>query len=447
MSRYLHIIYSSIVFFFVGLNNLSGQDVVVAIDAEGKVDIIDQQIKSRLQLYKDKPGFVEARMFMTKDSTFYLEALYKFNNQLMKDKREFNKEQVNTFRDSITFLINSKLPDLTLNQEGRYLFVLSNTAVSLGFYGWALPTALKVSHDNAAVGLYCLTAGAGVIVPWVITQHKNISYAHTNLTFYGQSRGIVHGICLSYVLNDNPSIQSITALGMTASIAEGIGGYLYCDQQRLSNGSASLISNYGDMGLFYGLGLSHIIGTNSRGVALSALSGSMVGLGTGDMLARKGKYSVGDAYVVRASAGLGAMVPIAVLSLMDTQNPKSYTAGAMVGSFAGLILGHEVVKNTNYTFQQGLMLHMGTIAGSLVGLGAGYMFFKDNGKALITSSTLGAIAGYGGFLYGFKRNEDMQFSNLNIQLMPENLILQKQLRRYSPDTKIVLPVVSLTWKL
>ena len=108
-------------------------------------------------------------------------------------------------------------------------------------------------------------------------------------------------------------------------------------------------------------------------------------------------YSYGDGGVMRMAGwvGAGAGAALATLGEGSSRN-HTEVASAMVGSVVGLAVGDRLVRGTEFTFGQSVVVDLTTVGVGLMGLGVGFVLTSDqNGDAQIAvqaiSSSLGSI--------------------------------------------------------
>ncbi len=249
---------------FVFLFNLylelaNAQEIQIPIDEEGKIEYIDSKLEQKLNLFTEYVNFREARLFQISNSLFVLEIYYRPQEKLFKKRLQFSLEEVSSFQQKVTARIKQQAPQAALDQSGRTKLIIGNMALSLGYYGWALPVALDFDGDGKlAVGLYMLTSSAGFFLPFSATKNIPVTNAASNLSFYGGTRGIVHGITLAYLFSKRPSDKSIIGAGMLVSIPEAISGFVIASRSNMSAGTAEVIGVGGDFGIGLGLGAAHL---------------------------------------------------------------------------------------------------------------------------------------------------------------------------------------------
>ena len=98
--------------------------------------------------------------------------------------------------------------------------------------------------------------------------------------------GIPHGILVYHLFVDTEDTdRGVLASAVAASVAEGVGGYLWARGADLSAGSATTIATLGDYGLLEGLGFASVSEyydrDRNRAAAASMLMGSAAGLAAG----------------------------------------------------------------------------------------------------------------------------------------------------------------------
>jgi len=217
------------------------------------------------------------------------------------------------------------------------------------------------------------------------------------MSWYGMSRGALHGALVPYALSDDPG-KSAVAGAFALSIAESIAGFEWASRSGMTEGSAATINNLGDIGTLYGLGFADLAGANGQASSAAALAGAGVGLATGAVYARGRDYTYGDASVMRSAGWVGGYLGAAIAGAAAPDEwSKSHTVAAMVGSAAGLVVGHKLVERTDFSFGQGVIVDLSTVSGWLLGLGTAYVVSSSGGldeSGFWISTGLGTLAGY-----------------------------------------------------
>jgi hypothetical protein len=421
--------------FLTVLSTLPGfaQEIQTPLDSAGTVEIIDQQLEQKLELFPEYANFREARLYQVSDTSFVLEIFYQPKDRLYKIRVPLSLERTEEFKQKVTQLLTQKAHQPMLDQEGRIWLLVGSLELSLGYYGWAVPMVLDISDSKTAVTLYLFTSASGFFIPYLVTKNVPVTKGDEALCMYGGKRGIGHGMLLHLLVNgSNYSSCGFIASGMVFSIGEAIAGYMIAEKYNLSEGTVSIISVCGDFGLANGGGAAYLAdfsGDNQeRPVAGMILLGTGAGLLAGKLLSDHQHYTKGDAYVAAAGGVLGAYIPIATLASFHVEdNGNAYVASAMAGSMLGIGLGHYLTKNEDFTAAQGTLVSLGEFVGWLFGLGIAYLVTPaetdNNITAYCILSTVGAGAGYLGMWSVFARRPHKPETNSSwkVDLDPQGL--------------------------
>lgn len=399
---------SAIVLFaaFLVAGVAAAAEVQVPLDRSGRVQRVDQRLAQRLGLFEDRPGFQEARLFLLPDSSFVLEitSLQGARLALVRERVPLTRAGADSVRDLVTRALAARPTPMMLDPSGRPLLITLTTLMGLGFYGWAVPVVADVSSAETFTGLYLLTAGASMFLPMILTQDQNVSDASALMWFYGASRGTVHGALAPYLMSEDPEGTTQISSALAFSLAEGVGGYAWASRSRMRAGSAGTLVTGGDTGMLFGLGFASFADAKRSGMAAASLAGTALGLAGANALDAHRDYSYGDAGVMRMAEYVGAYAGTAVAVLADIRDDgKAVTASAMTGASLGLVVGDAMVRNTDFTFGQSVLVNAGSIAGGLLGLGVGFLAIASNssssgdsdGKVLVTASSIGTLVGFG----------------------------------------------------
>ncbi len=408
---------------------LQAQEIQAPVDAAGQIDFIDAKFAQKIGLFSEYPNFREARLFQISDSSFVLEVFYLNQNRLFKNRTPLTTAEVKDFRRKVSESIHQRLPEVTLDQEGRSKLLIGSTTLGLAYYGWALPAAMDVQDAKVAVALYMLTSAAGFYLPFSLTGKIPVTDAAATLSLYGGSRGIWHGISLMEVLQKNPPGRAMMASGFLVGMSEMFAGFHLANKLNLTTGAAEMMTIGGDFGIALGLGISHLADftehENGRAIFSSMLIGSGLGLRAGKWLADQQPYTRGDAYVLETAGLLGIYVPLAVVDLFKPDNGKVYTAAAITGGFLGVGLGQKLVLGKDFTTSQASYISLSTLAGGLLGAGVAYLISTDENEALnqtlyLGCSSIGATIGFGTMYQAFAKKAIpvKTGSSLRLNLVP-----------------------------
>ena len=389
-------------------NLAAAAELQVPLDRAGRVQRIDAALARRIKMFTDRPDFQEARLFQSADSSFMLEISSLRGTDLTRERIPLTAAGADSLRGLVTSGLAKYKTTPTLDSSGRPLFVATTTLMCFGFYGWAIPYLFEENASSETVtGTYLVTASAGTFLPLWFTRERPVSMGTALMTWYGMSRGTLHGALLPYTLGQSPPEKSPVGTAFVMSIAEGIAGFEWAARTHMTEGSALTISNGSDFGILYGLGFSHLFDATGSEAATGTLIGSGLGLAAGALYAPHRDHTYGDASVMRTAGWVGGYVGLAIVQTLGPEEyEKPSTVGALTGATAGLILGDGFVRKADFTFGQGVVVDLCTIGGGLLGLGIGAFSAGDTDvqrRVYWSASALGSIGGYAiGYALGAK---------------------------------------------
>jgi hypothetical protein len=214
-------------------------------------------------------------------------------------------------------------------------------------------------------------------------------------------------------------------------------------------GEAQALGVASDFGMSFGFASTALLELeDSRKGAFMTLAGAGAGLGTGMIAAKNTHYTKGDAYVWQAVGALGAYIPVAVIDLSNPDKEKPYIAGSMAGAVVGLAAGYYMIRDKDFSTNQGIMINLGELAGGLTGFGLAYLLSSkdkenqdDKSHLFLLSGAAGATAGlwltYRSFAPLAKSEADQ--ANVHFQFTPQNYVLAKSFK----SSRTALPLASI----
>lgn len=373
------------------------RETQVPIDAEGRMIELTAEQDQQARVFTDVRDFVLARMFMRDDSTYVLEIESRVDGRLTRSRRTLAAGEAVALRERVSREVRRNAPELALNQEGRSALVTGTTTLSLAFYGWAVPDALRL-EDEIAVGTYFMIGGGGFLIPYLATRESEVTNGMASLALHGGARGIMDGFLLAWLLegDDDFEMRSFTALGTVMSVGEMIAGYHIARVNELSSGHASVLGTTGAFGAGMGLAAYGMFDIRSESPAgpLFGLGGSALGYIVGNAMARNQDYTAGDAAVLTSAGLLGAFVPLLFEAGIEVEDGKVILGSMIAGSAAGLWLGHEAVRGRNFSTSQGNYIGLATTGGALMGFGLGMMMNQEEPNQAVIGAALGGVAGF-----------------------------------------------------
>jgi len=393
----------SVLFLLFFINLCYSLEIQVALDKSGKLLTLDEKKEEKLKVFPEYKNFKEARLFQ-EDSLFVLEISRETHGIIQRERLSLSSDEVEKLRTRISNAITKKARYINLNQEGRTKYLLGTTALSLGYYGWSFPIMFNTYRQEGSYSLYFLISSAGFFMPYLQTKNSSVTDAAATLGLYGGTRGIIHGITISY-LNREPSFETTNALGTIFSITEMSIFFKTANNDKMTAGSAEIIGAYGDFGLLWGLGCAHILSyfeSEPRYISSCILAGSILGLIKGNSVRKQKSYSRGDAYIMRASWLIFAYVPWAITQSLEVEKEIS-TGISVLGSMVGLAIGKEKTLAGNFTTGQGVIVNLCEITGGFLGLGVAHLFNAKEDYIYYLLSASGATLGYFSIINSYEK--------------------------------------------
>lgn len=398
----------------------AAQEVLVPTDREGRVEVVDAELARRAGLWVTEfPGFQEARLFRAPDGTFVLEVTEQREGRTTRHRRTLTAAEVEEIRRRVSAAVAAApVPRQRLDQTGRNLLIGQTTAAGLAYYGWALPYSLGIDEAAPASGLYLLTAGASFFAPFWLTADQPVTMGMANLSRYGVSRGLLHGVFLGeliapeddeIVCDPDPAIPCVyddddderlrAGLGLVGSVAEGVAGYLWARNSRMTAGDAHTVALGGDVGLASGLLASVVTnadaGDGFEAPAAMALVGAGLGIYGGRVLSKNRGFTWGDAQLMYTGAMTGAWAGMALTAVAELEE-EAIAAAALAGGWTGLLITDRAIADVDFTAGQANLVTLSAFAGALTGGGVGALL--DNEDVAAIGSAVGAV---GGFALGY----------------------------------------------
>jgi len=127
------------------------------------------------------------------------------------------------------------------------------------------------------------------------------------------------------------------------------------------------------------------------------LAGSLLGVPVGAGYAAARHHTWGDAEIQRMAYGTGLLAGFMVADWIDgLDSPQVGGGAALAGSALGFMLGDHMLRDRDFSAGQGILVDLGTVAGTLIGLGTAALVSDSAGPNQtvgLVLSTAGAAAG------------------------------------------------------
>ncbi|MGB2869305.1 MAG: hypothetical protein WBD36_12700 [Bacteroidota bacterium] len=374
------------------------QELQVALDIEGRVELITPEMEEKLHLFTDVAGFKEARMFQVSDSVFVLEISYFAAEKNLKQRQTLTAEECGEFRRKVSEKLKVLPPEMVIDQSGRPKLLTGAVGLGLGFYGWAIPSVLEVNDGRVAVALYLATSGATYAIANSATRTSIVTESMATAYYYGATRGIVHGASLYGIfVGEEGSIRWALLAGMGGSVLEGMYSVRLAETYGTDIGTIEAVGLLGDLGIGFGLGSSYVVDAKTGTTAGLTLLGATGGLLVGYGLTSRDQFTSGDVDVLQTAAVVCGSIAFTALDILDVKQDKQYVTGSMVGLAVGVGIGQQLVSGKNFTSSQGTRIRLAASGGVILGLGIAQIASSDNQDRTLylTLGTIGALAGFG----------------------------------------------------
>ncbi|MDB5033511.1 MAG: hypothetical protein JWQ98_752 [Chlorobi bacterium] len=438
------------------------QETQVPIDSAGTIQRINPELESKIALFPEYRDFQEARLYRLTDSSFTLEISYGADGTSQRERRPLTAAQVAELRGRVTRAIAERAPSAGLNQEGRARLLAGTTIMGLGYYGFITSVAIQAESGETAVALYMLGSASSFFIPYLVTSKLNVTNAQANLSIYGGVAGALHGVLLYNLINGSNSnvysdglFQGRAMASLLGGITESVCGYIVAGSSKLPEGKVDVIALGGTAGLGLGEAMAYITGfDNTSESAGMMLLGSAAGFAAGNAMANMQHYTPGDAYVLTASCAMSAYALPAMFYLsgldVSESNGKIHTLATIAGGAAGLVLGHYLVKDHEFSTPHGQYIALGTGAGFALGLGVAYLISPRGGDGSIyVGSALVGGAGAFGLMYSLLQDGNRSrtgSSNLRFDISPIGVAAFALGRGPVAGSDITLPVATMQYR-
>jgi hypothetical protein len=199
--------------------------------------------------------------------------------------------------------------------------------------------------------------------------------------------------------DSDAGLRGMLGVMIGTSIVEGALGYKWAKDTRMPAGNALAITS----GSLYGAGfafganvLAQSADGNFRVILGSLLAGSAAGALGGVVYADNRRLSEGDASVVGFTGMVGTYVALAPLLVAEVDNDRAIAGGLMAGAAAGLFAGDYLIRDVDYGRSEAGLVTLGTLAGGLLGAGGAFLATPDDAddaKWIVSGSAAGAVGG------------------------------------------------------
>lgn len=438
------------------------QETQVPVDTAGRVVEIDREMAERVGVFLDEyPDLQVARLFRSEDGQHVLELTLRRDGRILRQRVPLSDEEVESLRRRVS-AAPAAAPADDGDSGARTMLVAGASVLGVGFYGWAVPVAFDLEGE-LALAAYMFSAAGSILVPYLYTDDRPVTYGITNAWWWGATRGISHGIELVSLIDEDPSAHAVAFGSLTGSLAEGIAGYVWAERTGMSAGTAHTIGNYGDLGQFWAGNVMMIAQPESERLVLAGLlAGSGAGIAAGNRIAKRRAFTWGDAEIMRAAAVVGAANGLAlwdVASDDDSDDDLRILGGTLIaGSATGVLLADRALRGRDYSVGQAIIIDLAAVAGYAIGIGTAAILTGDEGGTSELFTILGAAGATGGLAAGIgsfgesaARRDRNRWDDSRLDLRMNPYALARLVAPGLPGPsavghhEVVLPVVSVQY--
>jgi hypothetical protein len=427
--------YFLLLLFLVISSRVHAQEVQVPFNSSGSIQVVNQDLEKKLDLFPTYPHFLEARLYHEPDSSYILEITSFENGQLVKDRLPKSVSAIRLLREDVDARLGPQAPTVKLDQSSRSKFLVWETLLSTLGYGPLLIYSANPSNGGVGAGIELIVGGAGYVISSVITQNAPMTDGETSLALGGAFLGLAHGAELDALLKGDQTGSEIGVFSTVASIAETGIGYAIASSNHMTEGTADIIRYGGLWGMVDGAGLALAV-NNSPSTSLwtgMSLAGSAAGFAAGALMAQNHTYTRGNASAVLTAGVYGTYIPLAIyasaIAYNTSNNPSTGLALiGIAGNVGGVILANDLMQDRHFSTAEGTAVILGTTAGFLIGSGVGYILtsssgFQSSAWGFTIPSVMGTIAGFAITLSSIgKGTGDLPTTGWNFQANPGALM-------------------------
>lgn len=390
-------------------------EIQAPFDKDGKLWIITEEMERQFGFFPKYRNVIDARLFQLPDSTFLLELTQLVGSVPENTRIPLSLVELVNLRNAVSDALQRgqvsqpqggffgfgggnfarPLDERYLNDWEKTSLVISATTVGL-LYG-ILSDPVFISSTTSpsytpSIGITTIAVplafGGGTL--WAVSQPWFTRSSALMLT-NGITSGFFHGLAGYLVFADQQQLlgQGLGGLGISGIVGSLIESGLTLrlpEALNLNYGQTSLMTNMGSSTIFTGalaaiaLGAFNVdtqgnnLNPNAyRLTAAASLLGSAGGYFLGYRLGQSQNIAPGDAVVFENPAGFAILLPFSI-TLASSQSQQSLPdvrllSGLTIGAQAlGYVLGNELIRNKDFSFDQGRQINSAASLGTTLGL-------------------------------------------------------------------------------
>lgn len=331
--------------------------------------------------------------------------------------------------------------DVYAGERSKYTKYLAAS----GFFGFLYGTSVAYIlglENSSAITIPLLSAGASTLIPMVSIKDKYVSYNSLALSIHGKGVGGLQGAAFGLLLTGENVDDGKLILGIAALSSIGLGrlGYVLGRNKPWSQGRVALYSHYGFLMPLEGLAIDAALNVEDpRIYAATSLAFGAGGYFIADRVARWNDFTRGDVTATSTLSWMNGLLGLFIIA-DEAENTDLSSASILIpaaGALGGTVAGHLWLKNTRLTSQQGRNVALGSFGGTLIGLGLTAIVTPETTTPYYIMGYATGMTTYALLVHKYKKenimavNEPDKHSKWNVNLMPQNLLLNRKIAAYA----------------
>lgn len=430
----------------------TSSEIQAPFDKDGKLWIITEDMERQFNFFPKYRNVIDARLFQLPDSSFVLELTQLLGSTPENTRIRLSLAELVDLRTAVSDALQrgqmsqpqNGFPQGSSSQGGffgggnfarpldeRNLNDWEKTSLVIG------ATTLGLSYGLLADGI---SLANGIANPRFIFPNTYITTIATPIAFglgtywaasqpwftrlsslmllNGISSGFVHGLAGYFLIADQKQAdgRALGISGILGSLIEPGFTLRLPETLNLNYGQTSLLTNMGSSTILTGALAAVALGAFNpdtqgnlspnalRLTAAASLLGSAGGYFLGYRIGQSQNIAPGDAIVFENPAGFMSLIPLSIglTSLQSGQPLPDFRllSGLTVGAQAlGYVLGNELIRDKDFTFDQGRQINQAVSLGATIGLIPLYAALKTD--LIPYAPLLVAVGGAVGFTIAY----------------------------------------------
>jgi hypothetical protein len=363
--------------------NQNSLDTQLPWDASSSLFVYTSEMEAAFALFPSFANLVEARLFQAADSSYTLEVVQFLSGKQQRNRVALTAQEAQDLRSRITSAVQSTgmqgRSEVYLTEWEKISFALGTGGTGLA-YGFLADFTAIASQPNSARSPFVFNSVGTILTPlafagatyWA-TQQPWFTRSSALMISSGLATGLFHGFALAGLVTDFRAVTGtpllLTAIGV--GVAEAGFGMRLPEQLGMNYGQTTLMTSMGSSGLLTGilapaaLGVFDRTSANNGEFLIRALSASVLGVSAGGFflgykLGQTQHFAGGDGVVMSLPTSFLGLLPAGIWFLgfplggsSDPSQLKLIAGLTVLADAGGYWLGHELIRNKDFTFEQG----------------------------------------------------------------------------------------------